>query len=137
MTAIFLDTNILLYSISDEPLEGRKRTIALKLIDRTDVGLSVQVLQEFYVQATRASRAKPLSHAIASGLIGKWARFPMQSMTMDILTSALAIKQRHNLSYWDSAIVAAALALQCQELYTEDMRDGLTINGPRLVNPFP
>jgi predicted nucleic acid-binding protein len=38
--------------------------------------------------------------------------------------------------YWDSAIVAAALALGCRELYTEDMQNGLVINGLRLINPF-
>jgi predicted nucleic acid-binding protein len=134
--AIFLDTNILLHSISDVPHEERKRKIALELIDRTDVGLSVQVLQEFYVQATRASGAKPLPHAIASGLIGKWGRFQIQPMTMDILTSALGIRERHNLSYWDSAIIAAALALGCNKLYSEDMQHGFAIGGLRLINPF-
>ena len=47
-------------------------------------------------------------------------------MTLDVLMAALAIKQRHGLSYWDSAIVAAALALGCRELYTEDMHTALS-----------
>ncbi len=133
---VFLDTNILLYSISDDPVDNRKRKIARELLDRDEIGLSIQVFQEFYVQATRQSRAKPLTHAMAADLISKWNRFAVQPMTLDILNAALDIKQRHRLSYWDSAIVAAALALGCRELYTEDMQDGLYLDGLRLINPF-
>lgn len=133
---VFLDTNILLYSISGDPVEDKKRKIALELLDRDGIGLSIQVFQEFYVQATRQSRTRPLTHTMAAGLIGKWCRFAVQPMTLDILNAALDIKQRHRLSYWDSAIVAAALTLGCRELHTEDMQDGLTIDGLRLINPF-
>ena len=46
----FLDTNILIYSISDNPAEAAKRSCAEALLARDDGALSVQVLQEFYVQ---------------------------------------------------------------------------------------
>ncbi len=133
---VFFDTNVLLYSISSEPAEQQKRAAALKLLGRTDAGLSVQVLQEFYVQATRPTRADCLSHELAAGLIRTWTRFAVQPMTLEVLTAALDIEQRHRLSYWDSAIIGAALALGCRELYTEDMAHGLAIGGLRLVNPF-
>ena len=137
MTAVaFLDTNILLYTISREPAERAKKAVAIELLDRTDAGLSVQVLQEFYVQATRPTRGDRISHADASDLIEAWTRFEVQPITLDVLMAALDIKQRHGLSYWDSAIVASALALGCRELYTEDMQHGLVINGLRLINPF-
>ncbi len=133
---VFLDTNILLYSISSEPAEQQKKAAALKLLSRTDAGLSIQVLQEFYVQATRPTRAECLSHELAAGLIRTWTRFAVQPMTLEVLTAALDIKERHRLSYWDSAIAAAALALGCRELYTEDIMHGLVIGGLRLVNPY-
>jgi predicted nucleic acid-binding protein len=60
----FIDTNILLYSISRDPGE---RDIAIALLDAE--ALSVQVLQEFYVQATRATRPDALAHEIAVGLV--------------------------------------------------------------------
>ena len=88
------------------------------------------------MQATRSTRPNRLSHDLASGLIEAWTRFSVQPMTLDVLMTALDIKQRLRLSYWDSAIIAAALALGCRELYTEDMQDGLTVDGLRLVNPF-
>jgi predicted nucleic acid-binding protein len=73
---------------------------------------------------------------MAAGLIEKWTRFEVQPMTLDILMAALDIKARCRLSTWDSTVVAAALALGCRELYTEDMQHGLTIDGLRLINPF-
>lgn len=132
----FLDTNVLLYSISTEPAEAGKRERAIALLDQDDGALSVQVLQEFYVQATRASRQDPLSHAIAAGLIATWTRFTVQDVTFAILESALEIKARHRLSYWDSAIVAAARALDCRTLYSEDMSHGRQVEGVRIVDPF-
>jgi predicted nucleic acid-binding protein len=134
--AAFFDTNILLYTISREPAERAKKAVALELVARSDAGLSVQVLQEFYVQATRPTRPDRILHTDAVDLIEAWTRFEVQPMTLDVLMTALAIKQRRNLSYWDSSIVAAALALGCRELYTEDMQHGLVIDGLRLVNPF-
>jgi len=51
----FLDTNILLYSISTNPADASKPERAIALLGRDDGALSVQVLQEFYVQAMRAT----------------------------------------------------------------------------------
>jgi predicted nucleic acid-binding protein len=132
----FVDTNILLYSISRDPGETTKLERALDLLDSGDVALSVQVLQEFYVQATRPTRPDPLPHDIAAGLIRTWTRFRIQEIDLVILSAALEIKAAHGFSYWDSAIIAAARALGCRELYTEDMSHGRRIDGVVIVNPF-
>jgi predicted nucleic acid-binding protein len=132
----FFDTNILLYSISRDPGEAAKRRQAIALLDEDDGALSVQVFQEFYVQATRATRADALPHEIAAGLIETWKRFAVQDINLAILASALDIKTKHGFSYWDSAIVAAARALGCQKLYSEDMSHGREVEGVTIVNPF-
>jgi predicted nucleic acid-binding protein len=132
----FLDTNILLYSISRDPAETAKRERAIALLERDGGALSVQVLQEFYVQATRPTRPDPLPHEIAVALIQTWTRFRVQEITLSILTGALEIKSAHGFSYWDSAIVAAARALGCRELYSEDMSHGREIEGLVIINPF-
>jgi predicted nucleic acid-binding protein len=132
----FFDTNILLYSISREPAEAEKRDRAIALLDRDDGALSVQVLQEFYVQATRATRPDRLPHDIAAGLILAWARFRVQEITLSILHGALEIKVAHGFSYWDSAIIAAARALGCRELYSEDMSHGRQVEDIVIINPF-
>ena len=87
----FIDTNVLLYSISRDPAEAAKRDRAVALLAADDLGLSAQVLQEFYVQATRASRRDALPHDIAAGLVRAWARFPVQEISFAIVTSALEI----------------------------------------------
>jgi predicted nucleic acid-binding protein len=132
----FLDTNVLLYSISRDAREAAKRDRAVALLERDEGALSVQVLQEFYVQATRSTRPDPLPHDIAAGLIATWTRFTVQDITLSILTGALEITTSHGLSYWDSAIVAAARALGCRELYSEDMNHGQQIEGVIVVDPF-
>ena len=129
----FLDTNILLYSISGDPAEATKRDIAIALLDADDIALSVQVLQEFYVQATRVTRPDALPHEIAAGLIRTWLRFKIQEATLPVALGALDITR---LSYWDAAIVAAARALGCRELLSEDMSHGQEVEGVLIVNPF-
>jgi predicted nucleic acid-binding protein len=132
----FLDTNILLYSISRHPAEAAKRDCAIDLLERDAGALSVQVLQEFYVQATRSTRPDSLPHEIAAGLITTWTRFRVQEITLSILAGALEIKAAHGFSYWDSAIIAAARALGCRELYSEDMTHRREVDGVIIINPF-
>ncbi len=132
----FLDTNILLYSISGAPEEALKRERAIALLDQDDGALSVQVLQEFYVQATRATRPDPLPHSVAAGLIRTWMRFAVQDITASVLVQALDLKAAHGFSYWDSAIIAAARALGCRQLYSEDMTHGREVEGLAIVDPF-
>jgi predicted nucleic acid-binding protein len=137
MAPRFLDTNVLIYSISQDPQESAKRDIAIALVERPDNALSVQVLQELYVQATRAGRPYPLPHETAVLLIQSWIeRFPVQEQTVSILSHALDIKAATRLSYWDAAIIAAARAIGCRELLSEDMQHGQTIDGVTIVNPF-
>lgn len=113
-----------------------KAAKAIALLEREDCVLSVQVLQEFYVQATRATRHTPLPHTMAADLIRTWLRFQVQDNTIAILQSALEIKAAHGFSYWDSAVLAAASIAGCTELYTEDLTHGRSVEGVKIVNPF-
>ena len=132
----FVDTSILLYSISTDPSEERKATIAEKLLQARDLALSVQVLQEFYVQATRPGKPGALTHREAIDFIASWKRFPVQEMTVALMDSALAAKDRWMLSYWDAAVVESARAAGCGELLSEDLSDGQDYGGVRVIDPF-
>ncbi len=132
----FLDTNILLYSISRDASEAEKRERAVALLDQDDWSLSTQVLQEFYVQATRPSRRDALSHDTAAGFVRAWQRFQVQDITPAIVNAALDIKSRYGFSYWDAAIIAAAQAQGCARLYSEDLSHGQVIGKLRIVDPF-
>jgi predicted nucleic acid-binding protein len=132
----FVDTNILLYSVSTDPDEREKAIAAAELLDAEDLCLSVQVLQEFYVQATRPSRSGCLTHQDATAFITKWLRFPVQEVTVALMQAAFAASRRSQLSYWDAAIVEAARMLGCAELLSEDLSAGQDFGGLRVVNPF-
>ena len=96
----FVDTNILLYAISRDPAELDKAKRANDILAEHDLALSVQVLQEFYVQATRASRPDAIGHQQAVLLIQSFQRFPVQDITSGIMLAALDTRQRFRLSYY-------------------------------------
>lgn len=137
MTAMrFVDTNVLLYFVSGDPTDFSKQATAAEILDREDLCLSVQVLQEFYVQATRPTRADPLRHQEALDLIASWKRYPIQEITLELMEQALAAKARWTISYWDAAILEAARTMGCAELLSEDLADRQDYAGVRVINPF-
>jgi len=132
----FVDTNILLYSVSDSAAEAAKQAVAAAILMGDDCALSAQVLQEFFAQATRSSRSFALSADVAWSMVTAWRRFPVQETNLDILDGAFLLHRDHRFAWWDSLIVAAAQAQGCRILYTEDMQHGRMIGGLRIVNPF-
>ena len=132
----FVDTNVLLYAACGTPRDGDKRRRALELLAEPDLALSVQVLQEFYHQATRRSREGRITPDQALAFLGPLRLFPIQRMTPEIFDQAVAISQRFGLSYWDGAILAAARALGCDAVYSEDLSSEQAYDGLRVLNPF-
>ena len=132
----FVDTNVLLYAISRAPEEQDKSERANTILEAGDIALSVQVLQEFYVQATRESRADRISHEQATRLVESLMIFPIAAVTPDLMLAALNTRQRFGLSYWDAAILEAGRALGCGVVLSEDLGDGQDYAGVRVENPF-
>ncbi len=132
----FLDTNILLYSISKAPADVDKREVARSILLGRSRALSIQVCQEFYNQATHKHGRYGLPSEETRQLIHGFRRFPIQDTTFAILDAALALSAQTHYSIWDCLIVAAAQAQGCTILYTEDMQHGRIIDGLRIINPF-
>jgi len=134
----FIDTNILLYAISKNPAERRKTDIAIDLLDAPvgELALSVQVLQEFYVQATRVSREGALPQRLAEEYIDHWQALDVQDNTLELFRAAIALSRRFKVSYWDAAIIEAARMMGCDTVLSEDMSDGQSYGGVRVRNPF-
>jgi predicted nucleic acid-binding protein len=132
----FVDTNVLLYAISRDPDERTKAALANELLSSRDLGLSVQVLQEFYVQATRETRADRLTHEQAVALVDSFRRFPVQETSVGVMRAAMSTRRRFGISYWDAAILEAARALSCEVVLSEDLGDGQDYAGVRVENPF-
>jgi predicted nucleic acid-binding protein len=132
----FVDTNVLLYAVSRQPAEREKAALANALLDGRDVTLSAQVLQEFYVQATRESRPDALTHEQAAKLVESFLRFPVAETTTGLVLAAAATRDRFQISYWDAAILEAARGLGCNLVLSEDLGDGQDYAGVRIENPF-
>jgi len=132
----FVDTNILLYAISTDPDEREKAHTAREVLESRDLALSVQVIQEFYVQATRASRPDRLPHDQAVGLIQSFMRFPIQDVTMAVALLAIGTAPKYQLSYWDAAIIESARVMKCEAVLSEDMSHGHDYDGVMVINPF-
>ncbi|MGQ0736933.1 MAG: PIN domain-containing protein [Acidobacteriota bacterium] len=131
----FLDTNVLVYAVSSVAGEAGKRARALDLVQRSDFGLSAQVLQEFYVTVTRKIR-KPLTPMRAVAFIDEFQVFPTVPTDYTLIVGAVELSVRYGVSYWDGAILAAAEALEAPVLYSEDLSHGQQYGRVRVVNPF-
>ena len=132
----FIDTNVLIYAVSPAPVDRAKSERALLALRSSQCALSVQVLQEFYVQSTRQIRVMALTHDEAMSFIVALSRFPVQENTLTVFHAAIQLSKRYQISYWDGAIIAAAQALGCDELLSEDLNVGQDYDGVKVVNPF-
>ena len=70
------------------------------------------------------------------GILESLEAYPVLAVTEAVFWAALQIKNRYKLSYWDSAIIAAAVELGCQTVYSEDLNHGQSYAGIRVINPF-
>ncbi|MCH2156115.1 MAG: PIN domain-containing protein [Opitutales bacterium] len=132
----FVDTNVLLYAICPGESDREKARIAQEILRRDNLVLSIQVLQEFYVQATRISRTDAITHEEATALIKLWLRFQVVQQSVAILQHALDLKARYQISYWDAAILAAAVYAGCTTVLSEDLNAGQRFDSAQVLNPF-
>lgn len=133
---LFVDTNVLLYAMLPVGAAGDKRSVARAIVASPRIAVSVQVLQEFYTQATRSNRDDRITHAEATAVVEHLLSFPVQSLTAPLVMAAIATCERFQISYWDAAIIEAARALGCDMVLTEDLNDGQDYGGVRVENPF-
>jgi predicted nucleic acid-binding protein len=133
---VFIDTNVLLYTIDEDTGSASKRQCAQQLLLSEQWGWSVQVAAEFFVNATSAIRPFRLKAADAAALVETWFAFPTLELTPDLFRAALDIQQRFQLAYWDAAILATAKRMDCRVVYSEDLNDGQNYDGVIVVNPF-
>ncbi len=130
-----LDTNVLVYAFSNAGRDAAKARIAREWINREDWGVTVQVLQEFYVNAIRAPHQ--LGHDEAVAMIEEIASSrPVIGGDLALMRLALQIKRRYGIAYWDAAIVAGARRMGAAVLVSEDLSHGQDYGGVRVLNPF-
>jgi predicted nucleic acid-binding protein len=133
----FFDTNVLAYAYDRS--ETRKQPVAqarLEVLWRDRTGaLSTQVLQEFYIVATR-KLATPMHRTTARKIVGLYAEWPVVQVDVPLILAASELEERHTLSFWDALILEAARRAGATRLLTEDLQAGRRIGGVRIENPF-
>ena len=130
-----LDTNVLVYAFSNAGRDAVKARIAREWINREDWGVTVQVLQEFYVNAIRAPHQ--IGHDEAIAMIEEIASSrPVIGTDIALMRLALQIKRRYGIAYWDAAVIAGARRLGAAVLVSEDLSHGQDYGGVRVLNPF-
>jgi predicted nucleic acid-binding protein len=133
----FVDTNVLVYA--HDSAEPSKQPVAQRLLEslwETRTGtLSTQVLQEFYVVATRKF-VPPMSKRAAREIVALYGTWPLVPVDVPLIQTASRLEERHKLPFWDALIIEAARRAGASRLATEDLRDGWRIGGVRIENPF-
>ena len=134
-TRVFIDTNVLVYSIDRADPAKRKQALDwIATLARTGAGvISTQVLQEFYSAAVRKLGVAPL---VAKEHVRDFRIFDTVVVTPEIISEGIDLSILDQLSFWDGLIVAAATTAGCSELLSEDMGDGRDIRGVTVRNPF-
>ena len=131
----FLDTNILIYAAAGKKDEAEKHHRSVEIIRENDVVLSTQVVGEF-LHVSRRKYMKVMSAAEINGWADSLMRFPSVDIDQAIIKSALFVAERFRISFWDSALIAAAEKLKATTLYTEDLSHGQKYGSVTVINPF-
>ncbi|NLE60323.1 MAG: PIN domain-containing protein [Planctomycetes bacterium] len=133
----FVDTNILVYAhdTSSGAKCARARELVRELWDSGEGGLSIQVLQEFYVAVTRKA-PRPLSAADAARIVGDLSTWEVYCPAVHDVLDAIRVHERWRLSFWDAMIVVSARQLGCRVLWSEDLNAGQVIEGLEVRSPF-
>lgn len=133
----FVDTNILLYA--HDRSAGSKHEVARELLARlwgTRSGmLSTQVLQEFYINATRKLQ-RPMSAPAARRIIARYSNWPVHQIRPADIIAASELEKGHRLHFWDALVIISAARAGAAILMTEDLQHRRQIAGLVVVNPF-
>jgi len=131
----FVDTNVLIYAF--DRTAGKKRETAAALVARLwsdRIGcLSLQVLQEFYVTATKKLKMAPAEAFAQIDRFGKWT---VHRPEVDDVLVAIQLHREKKVSFWDAMILRSAMSSGCDLLWSEDLSDGQRWDGVIVRNPF-
>lgn len=129
-TSAFFDTNVLIYEFSEDAAKAR----ASEDVIRAGGVVSVQVLNEF---ASAGARNLGLNWAVIREILLEYRQnFTVVPLTIETHERGIELAERYQLNVYDGMIVAAALIAECKTLYSEDMHDGLVIDGLTVRNPY-
>ncbi|MGD0839055.1 MAG: PIN domain-containing protein [Polyangia bacterium] len=135
MARAFLDTNVLVYAddVDSGAKRGKSQALVVAALANGDAVISTQVLQEYFVVATR-KLAVPAE--VAQKKVEVLSTLVAVTIDADHIVESIKLHRLYNLSFWDALIVHAARRAGCDRLMTEDLQAGQRIEGVAIVNPF-
>lgn len=135
MSKAFIDTNILVYAMdqSNRKKQARARALLQGAGENKMGVISTQVLQEFYVAATRKLNVEPL---LAKEIIHSLMHFEIVTVDHHLIKEAIDCSILNRISFWDALVIVSAESAKCSEIWSEDLNDGQIIRGVKIVNPF-
>jgi predicted nucleic acid-binding protein len=129
----FFDTNLLVYLYSQD--EPDKQSIAKNLFKNNQAIISTQILGEFTHVLRRKFQLEYKNIAVALTQI--IAVSQVVTLSSDHIIHAVNLADKYHYSFYDSLIIAVALAENCTTLYTEDLQHGQLIESTLTIqNPF-
>jgi predicted nucleic acid-binding protein len=132
----FIDTNILIYAhdIDAQAKNEIAKGVLRELWSERAGALSMQVLQEFYINVTRKI-ASPLSKDSARSVVTSYALWCTETTPAEIST-AFRIEDESRIGFWDALIISSAAKCGATRILSEDLNAGQRISGILIENPF-
>ncbi len=132
----FVDTNVFLYGFISQ--DQKKKEIAKSLLKKNEVVVSTQIINEVLANIFKKGDKSQFSEEKAMKLIASFYRkYEVVELDKKLMKEACILRKVYQFSFWDGLIVSAALRSTCKILYSEDMHDGLEVEGVlKIVNPF-
>jgi predicted nucleic acid-binding protein len=132
---VFLDTNILIYA--DDADSPGKRERAQQIVEAALTNgngvLSTQILQEYFVVATRKL-------GLPAETVQKKLEIlsTMAVIVVDVehIVESIKLHRLYGLNFWDCLVLRCAKAAGCQRLLSEDFQHGRLVEGVTIENPF-
>ena len=132
-----VDTNVFVYAIdSSESDKGAQAQSLLDRRDNEDTILFWQVACEFGAVCAKLAERGVSKLDVGQASQALRMRFPLVLPDPSILDAALQLRRDQGVSFWDALLLAACAACGVDVLYTEDLSDGATLLGVKIVNPF-
>ena len=134
---LFIDTNVLIYAYDRS--NARKNRVAIQLMEgcwENENGcLSLQVLQEFYVNVTQKIPV-PLERNTARQIISDFSQWQVHIPEVGDVLQAIDLQQAYALSFWDAMVIQSTIRLGCKQVISEDLSHGQIYAGVQVINPF-
>jgi predicted nucleic acid-binding protein len=133
----FVDTNVLIYAhdLSAGEKHNRARDLIRELWQSGEGCLSIQVLQEFYVNVTQKV-ARPLPLEEAGQIVADLAAWQVHRPGVEDVLDAIRLQERYRISFWDAMIVASAGQMGCRTIWSEDLNPEQVYGQVTVLDPF-